>query len=74
MTNTPGNRTAVRPVLNRPRTSADMVRHEDYCQPQAGEDEPRIEQYPGSRGEGPGAVPLLITRCIECGAQKHEEK
>lgn len=74
MTNVPGNRTATRPVLDKPTVSTETVRHEPFCLPQDGQDGPRIEQYPGSRGDGPGAVPLLITRCIECGAQKHEEK
>jgi len=39
------------------------VRHEDFCVT----DEPRIERYTDRNG----AAPLVVTRCLDCGATKY---
>jgi hypothetical protein len=51
--------------------NADKIRHEDFCLPRPGLDEPRIESYPylGDDPETGRSRPVAqVTRCMECGA------
>lgn len=57
------------------KTVTPKVRHEEFCLPRPGSDEPRIESYlhyeDDPRG-GRSTPTYRITRCIECGAQTNK--
>jgi len=58
------------------KTTTPKVRHEEFCLPRPGSDEPRIESfffYEDDPKGGRSKATHLITRCIECGAQTNKQ-
>lgn len=57
--------------------AADKVRHEEFCLPRPGEQEPRMETYPhmGDDPETGRSAPTHdVTRCLECGAATYQRR
>jgi hypothetical protein len=56
-------------------TTAQILEHEVFCLPPAGEPEPRVERYVQSRedDEGRPIARVLTTRCQDCGAAVYTE-
>jgi len=53
------------------------IRHEEFCLPRPGEDEPRLETYPylaDDLATGRARPVAQVTRCIECGATHYDHK
>lgn len=56
--------------------NANRVRHEEFCLPRPGADEPRIESFPyygDDAATGRSRITHRITRCMECGASHYEQ-
>lgn len=59
-----------RVVLDRPK-----IRHEEFCLPRPGAEEPRIESFPyyaDDMATGRSRVTHRVTRCQECGAAHYD--
>jgi len=51
------------------------LRHEEFCLPRPGSDEPRVESYPyldDDVATGRSRPVAVVTRCIECGATQYD--
>lgn len=60
-----------------PTTMTVKVRHEDFCKPRPGLDEPRIESYVHMGDDpktGRSAPTHDVTRCLECGAATYQPR
>jgi hypothetical protein len=54
-----------------PTKSPSKVRHEEFCLPRPGAQEPRMEAFPyysDDPGTGRSRVTHRVDRCLECGA------
>lgn len=64
------------PAIIAPTKDDEKVRHEEFCQPQPGSDEVRMETFsflsedPESGRERPSH---RVTRCVECGAAHYKK-
>lgn len=59
-----------------PASVADKVRHEEFCLPRPGEEQPRLEQftaYGDDPGTGRSRATHKVTRCLECGAAHYQQ-
>ena len=51
------------------------IRHEEFCLPRPGADEPRVESYSplgDDLATGRSRPVAVVTRCVECGATHYE--
>ena len=51
------------------------IRHEEFCLPRPGSDEPRVESYPylaDDAATGRSRPVAVVTRCQECGATQYD--
>lgn len=58
-------------------TAAPTVRHEEFCLPRPGSDEPRIERYVQLDDDpktGRSRPTHDVTRCMECGAANYKQR
>lgn len=56
-------------------TTTEAIRHEPFCLPRPGNDEPRIETFRTERYGEDGITVIArptVTRCVECGEQTVE--
>jgi hypothetical protein len=59
-----------------PSATATKIRHEDFCLPRPGANEPRIESfktYSDDPGTGRSRPTHMVLRCLECGAATYQQ-
>ena len=62
--------------MTAPAKAAPKVRHEEFCLPRPGADEPRIENYVAYDDDpksGRSRATHKVTRCLECGAANYQQ-
>lgn len=58
-------------------TTAPKIRHEEFCLPRPGMDEPRIESYVHTDDDpktGLSRPTHDVSRCLECGAATYKQR
>lgn len=60
--------------MTAPTKIAPKIRHEDFCLPRPGAEEPRTESYDYLDDSTGASRPThKVTRCLECGAANYKQ-